>query len=651
MGRGKDTDLTGSILDLFRSNLAPSREVSADGASLVRLIDKPDGWQQFLKKVGPETFTKSFSPFHVEFWEWYWRLTYLRRNGMSLTNETLTFLAAWPRGGGKSSAIEWACLVEGAMGLPGYVLYISLTQTSAESHVSDIRKRLESERIAQFFPDLAEPKMGKHHTRYGWRQNFLMTKGGWAIRPVGLDVAVRGLKESDLRPTLIVFDDIDTYKIAPETVKTNLETISRDILGAGTPSTIHLVAQNLIAEHCAVNQIVTGRTDVLSDHVPSVHKAFEELVVEKRIDRKSGEPAYVIQSAVPTWPDFDMEAAKTSLNKLGYEAFMAEYQHDFSLDKSERVIPEYAEDLHVITWDDFETMFGIRRIPDHWQIGVGLDIGFTEKHISAWSWIAVSAEDSELPNAYFRFRVKTFVGESINQQAVSVMAEIVGTREDGVPYDERDQYVVRVMSHEQAGSRMILNREYNLQMSECKFGKEDGVHQWRSLLRVDAKQPHPFKPDVQDQKTGLWTLGRPSYFDVVIPEELTIPKTDAGLAIPRAQLLNWKRRRVKMTEAGITDDRPMKIDDDTIDATRMILAESSLSPTPLTDHQRRMNLLKEMVGEDNLILQKGRDDYMGVLLRRHMDYQVLREKEREEEAEVQRIVSAVLKAPEYRRRG
>lgn len=637
-----------NLFELFQEKLAPKRSLSTAGEGLIQLLDDPHGWKEFLKAVGPKTFTKPFAEFHCEFWDWYWHLTKMRRDKVPLSKEVLTFLAAWPRGAAKSSNLEWACILEGAMGLPGYVLYVSLTQASANSHVADIRKRLESEEVSRYFPDLAQPLVGKHNNQYGWRQNFLMTKGGWAIRPVGLDVAVRGFKEGDLRPTMIIFDDIDDMSLSIDSVMENLQTISRAILPAGKPETIHLIGQNLIAEHCAVNMIYERKTDILQDHISSMYPAFDPFFMpEKVIDEKTGKARYELHSGcVPTWEGMDVDDARINLNKSGLEAFMAEYQHDFSLEQSEKVIPEYDDDLHVISWGQFKAKFDLpnNRIPKHWQAAIGLDIGFTPEHLSAWTWICVSAEDSELPYAHFVYRGRAWVGKSINEQVELVLQSIVYRDEHNVLFDERSQYVTSKMSHEKLGERMVLNREYDFGFSSAQFGKEDGVAQWRSLLRPDRRKPHPFHADVKDEE-GYYHYGRPSIFYIVDDDQVDTPRDDDGLQVHRAQVHEWRRKKTKLTGSGVGEANPMKYKDDANDSTRMLLAEEHLTATPLTRLQRRRVALKEATRASDLTLTKGSDDYTGVLMRRQMEIMEIERSERENQEDLANAIANVVSSP------
>lgn len=53
-------------------------------------------------------------------------------------------MGIWPRGGGKSTTAEAACVAVGARDVRGYALYISETQDQADKHVESVGAMLES---------------------------------------------------------------------------------------------------------------------------------------------------------------------------------------------------------------------------------------------------------------------------------------------------------------------------------------------------------------------------------------------------------------------------------------------------------------------------------------------------------------------------
>lgn len=544
----------------------------------------PDDWRAWLQTYAPQTFTGSFAFFHCEFWDWYWRLTRKRLSGEPLTGDETVFLAIWARGCGKSSHVEWAAIAEGALIGKGYVLYVSGTQALAEAHVNSIRERIEGAEIAAAFPHLAQPKIGRFGNQYGWRQDFLITAGGWAIRPVGLDTGVRGGRVGEMRPTLIVLDDCDDHSDSPAVVEKKLDTIARSIIPAGTKDTIILGAQNLIHRNSVFNQIVTRRTSVLSKRIVSgPFPAFENLDIEL-MSTEDG-PREIIVNGKPTWPEIDLQACQRFLDNSGRRAFLAEYQHDFSAIEEGRVVPEYDEERHVITWSQFQAVYGVRYIPQHWERAVGLDIGFTAGHLSAWTWIAASAQNSKAPGLRFRYRGLTFIAPLVDEMAEVAIRAMAPDLAVDRRFHELPLIKIWRMSHEAKGARLTLRAKHSLPFIAGRSGKTDGIDQWRHYLRPDRSRPHPFKPDEQ-LEDGSYRLGRPSFFDVVDDDQLLAPRDDRGLKTHREQVLAWQWRRVQLTDSGLQGEQPVKACEDTCDSTRFITAEWGPRAAPMNRREQ-----------------------------------------------------------------
>lgn len=571
--------------------IAPTEEKHRQNAEPIEA-----DWRTWLRTCAPRTFTGSFASFHKDFWDWYWRITAKRRAGQPLTEEEMAFLAVWMRGGGKSSNVEWAAIAEGALVGSGYVLYVSGTQSLADGHVLAIRDRLESEEISQYYPGLADPEIGKHGNQKGWRQDFLQTSSGWAIRPVGLDVGVRGGRVGDLRPTLIIFDDVDDHDDSPLVVQKKINTISRSIIPAGGPNTIYLFAQNLIHRNGVLNQILTRRTGVLGRRIVSgPFPAFRDLEIDTRQTEQG--PRNVIVKGSPTWADFDLAACQKFLDDAGREAFLAEYQHDFSAIEEGRVIPEYDESVHVITWSQFASLYDTHKIPSHWDREVGHDVGFTKGHQSAWTWITISAENSKRPGLRFRYRGLTFTGVSVDDQAEQVLRLM---RRNG----ESPTNITRWrMSHEALSERMTYRR-LGLPFYAAASGKTDGISQWRHYLRVDKSTPHPFHQD-EEISPGVYRFGCPSLFDIVDDRQLVEPKDDDGLATHRRETRDWKYAPERLSVTGMMDAVPLKLDENTCDATRMITAEWGPEVTPLTTEEKQEAQLPAGLRKDEVATRTG----------------------------------------------
>jgi len=565
---------------------ADSAQAQAKAVERVDTTAIETDWRTWLRSVGPRTFSREFSTFHAEFWDWYWRVTNKLRNGEPLTGEMLVFLALWARGFGKSAHAEWAAIAEGALLGRGYVLYVSGTQSLADGHVSAIRERLESPEIEKYYPGLASPQIGRHGNQFGWRQNFLRTQNGWAIRPIGLDVGVRGGRVGDLRPTLIIFDDVDSEEDSPLVVKRKMDIISRSIIPAGGPTTRILGPQNLIHRNSVFNQIFTRRTSILTKRLISgPYPAFLDLEKEAiRLRQTDNGPEYYIDGGRPAWPGIDLEECEKFLNDSGPESFLAEYQHDFSAIEEGRVLPEYDENVHVITWSQFANKFNARAIPAHWEREIGHDIGFTTGHLSAWTWVACAAQNSGLAGRMFRYRGLTFSEVSIDDQAQKVGAILRHSNEFDL-VEKVNRIKSWQMSHEKLGERKTYKEKYGFPFVACKSGKTDGLQQWRHYLRIDRSQPHPFHRD-EKLADGQWRLGAPAWFDIVADDQVQEPRDDDGLATHRRQTRDWKYAPDRLSVTGMVETLPFKADEDTCDATRMITARWSLRATEKTHAER-----------------------------------------------------------------
>lgn len=540
-------------------------------------IDEALGYDRWLKKLGPHSFTGDLSDFHKDIWNWYWPVTEKQRNGEQVDLEDLTYFAIWGRGLGKSTNAEWLAIAEGCLIGKGFVLYVSGTAEQAEAHVEAIRDRLETEEgLLKAYPGMRKPS-GRggytgEHKQYGWRQDYLMTANGWAIRPVGLDKAIRGWKRGDTRVTMIILDDIDDDDDSPEVILKKERRIAKKILPMGTARTKVIFAQNLIHSNSVLNRMHTRQTDMLTLRKGDVPiKSFEKIEIQRGLRNK-------ITGGIPTWPFIDMAECQSYLDRSGYDAFMAEYQHDFTGEQNDRVLPEYDDRvlrLHVITWSQWERLYRVRRIPAEWPCDVGLDIGYTTGHRSAWSFLTKVPDYAVLAGSIILYRGRTFQGIGIDDQAVTV-------RNDMWP-DESIQR--QFMSHEKLGERLVLAQKHRWTFQPCDSAKTAGIPQWRHYLLPDRTKPHPFHRD-EKELDGRWKLGCPSYFEIVDDDQFITPRDDKGLKVHRNQAYGWKMRKVEETKSGMTVEQPMKAEEDTCDSVRMLFTAFGPLQKPMTPSQK-----------------------------------------------------------------
>lgn len=556
-------------------------------------LHEAQGYEHLLRRLGQQTFTRPFAPIQHRFWQWNWNALQKVQDKESLEPREKVGFLPWPRETGKSSTVEWSCILEGALLKFGYVIYLCGKLSQAIDHVVAIRDRIESEHVAELYPWLGKPKLGTHGNRFGWGQEFLMTSGGWAIRPVGADVAMRGGKAINIRPTLIVPDDYDELDDSPHVVEHKEHMLTRAILPMGDANTRVLVPQNPIHANSVVNRMLTGVSLALairtvfgeinedgslsSRPIPAVNGLVYEV-------RQSDEGPYCeITQGDSNWNGITVDDWAATLNRVGPEAFKAEYQHDMTVAQEERVLPEYDDRLlrlHVVTWSQYEAKYHLRRIPSDWPCDAGLDIGYSGSHKSAWTFLTKVPQAYELAGSIFRYRGRTFTGIGIDEQAVTIRSELWP--------DEQLQR--EFMSHEKLGERLVLAQKHGWHFQPCDSAKTAGIAQWRHFLRPDRSQPHPFHRDEKDVN-GLWRLGRPAWFDIVDDSQFYSPIDDKGLKRHRDGAFNWRQVPVKLTDKGLTVEQPAKMDDDENDSTRMLTAGFGPIAIPLTQTQRVQQII------------------------------------------------------------
>jgi hypothetical protein len=184
--------------------------VQADDARPVasrNAADIEDSWPVWLPAIAPKTFTSPFEWFHAKLLDWYWALLSLRAASEEIPeNLPLAGLLALGRGLGKSTILEAIALAEGAHIPRSFGVYISSTQDKAKEHLASIRDLIESSEIAHYYPGLANPRLGKFGDQRGWRAEAVYNDSGFGIVAASLEQGIRGLRDSEIRPTFILLD-------------------------------------------------------------------------------------------------------------------------------------------------------------------------------------------------------------------------------------------------------------------------------------------------------------------------------------------------------------------------------------------------------------------------------------------------------------
>jgi hypothetical protein len=555
------------------------------------------GWKQWLLTLFPFWFSEEFSEEHVTYWELHWSVLQRIKAGEIVPNKQLVKCLLLGRGLGKSSVIEAARIMRGAILGRGYSLIVSETDDQAQEHLGNCRILIEhpDSRLLEFYPTMAvtENADALKGMPTADRKEMFICKNGYILRAKGLSAKMRGLRVGIHRPDDIALDDIDDVNDSLAVSASKLRLITASILPVQARENVTIdVGQNLISEHSVVNQIYTGKTDALADRtIIGVANAFTELEIESKID-DTGKMRHVIQEgSKPSWSGFNVLRAQKFLDNSGLATFYAEYQNRFDQFKSGRVISNYNEEAQLITWSQFAAVFGTRRIPAHWKALCGLDVGYSDgqyPHYSAWSFIATAAQNSPLPNSLFLYRGRSFVGVSIDDQANIIKSEL---------YPEERQMVQNwLMSHEKSGEMLTLTQKHKLPFGKFPyFGVEDGVAQWKHLSMRDQSKPNPFKDDKSID--GKYRIGRSQLYYIVDDNQERLALDDGGLRLLREQVSTWEYVPVKLTEQGQTVQKPSKVNDDFCDSIKGILAYFGARATRLTAQEQIERQLEQAIPE------------------------------------------------------
>jgi len=111
---------------------------------------------------------------------------------------------------------------------------------------------------------------------------------------------------------------------------------------------------------------------------------------------------------------------------------------------------------------------------------------------------------------------------------------------------------------------------------------------------------HPFKDDEQCED-GQWLIGCPQLFYIVDDAQYEVPVDDKGLKVAREQIQGWEWVKTKITETGLTEERPSKINDDVCDVIKTLLHYLQAAyATELTPLEKIVSVMPEVYKEKEI---------------------------------------------------
>ena len=307
---GPSAAMLGGFSTLLPGSLAQaSRSVSPrDGAAL--------GWREWAARYASTLLSADYAPHHEAAWQWAESL----RPGVS--PETLVL--AWNRGAAKSGTFQgWCCRWAFTLNRR-FPLAVTETQEQASRFVSAVAEQLAANGI--------EPARNPLGASRGWRKDMIRTADGFNLMAVGWDVATRGIRLGELRPDVILFDDVDGRLDTPATTEKKQTVLTQTFLPAGAPGLAVAFGQNVILRGGLMDQLVQGQADFLTNRRVSFVRAVEGLEIGYRDAGELGRVPYIAAGA-STWPArLSIPVLDGFLAAMGVRAFMREFQHDVGND-------------------------------------------------------------------------------------------------------------------------------------------------------------------------------------------------------------------------------------------------------------------------------------------------------------------------------
>lgn len=251
-------------------------------------------------------------PRHLRLWAWFQALT--------PGEKPAARIEIYPRGGAKSTMAEQGITFAALTRRRHFALYVCGTQDQADAHLATVAALLERAGVRR--------AVNAYGQSMGWTGQLLRAAHGFNMLSVGLDGNVRGAKLDELRPDLIILDDVDGRHDSPDVVAKKLATITETILPAGSADAAVLFIQNLIHKDSVIAQLADGRARALLNRTVVQEPAVVGLAVEER-QRDDGTSFYVITAGEATWPEGQsLETCEAQINEWGPSAFRRESQHE-----------------------------------------------------------------------------------------------------------------------------------------------------------------------------------------------------------------------------------------------------------------------------------------------------------------------------------
>lgn len=211
-----------------------------------------------------------------------------------------------------------------------------------------------------------------------------------------------------------------------------------------------------------------------------------------------------------------------------------EIERNYEASQPGLIYPGYHEAYHVITWSEFEAVYGVRHIPTRWKLGRIQDVGTSVGHEPTTDWFAKPPEGDKLWDTVFWYRswvapVDWDVGtiaEGLWGANKKLLVPGIWQREQ--PQKEGEgRMTFSDISWEGESERRSYEKctRYPISFARIKNpGFNEGIAQMRTLLTLQP-EPHPF---TKHPRTLEPLFGRPRMVLLVDDDQAQLIEDQEG---------------------------------------------------------------------------------------------------------------------------
>lgn len=256
-----------------------SETATQQRARIARLEADSEAW---FKYYFPDFAYAERAPFHK------------KATARVLTNPEWYEVRAWARELSKSTSTMMEVLYLILTKRKRYVLLVSNSEDNAIRLLSPYMAQLEfNQRIIHDY--------GVQKALGSWEASEFKTQGGAAFRALGAGQSPRGTRNDEVRPDVLLFDDIDTDEDCrnPETIKKRWSWIEDAAIGTRSISkgTLIVFCGNVIAKDCCVTRAMkfADHVDVVNIRDAQGRSTWPQKNSEAMIDRVLSQKSYFSQ--------------------------------------------------------------------------------------------------------------------------------------------------------------------------------------------------------------------------------------------------------------------------------------------------------------------------------------------------------------------